>query len=95
MIDYTDVRHAYDTVASDYAERLPDTRAETALDLAMVDAFVAAVLLHGVDGVAEADEGDGSHEGDGSDEAATERTRPVRPTRARHRSSTPAAAPAG
>ena len=45
VIDYTDVRHAYDTVASDYAERLPDTRAETALDLAMVDAFVAAVLL--------------------------------------------------
>ncbi len=44
VIDYTDVRHAYDTVASDYAERLPDTRAETALDLAMVDAFVAAVL---------------------------------------------------
>ena len=44
MIDYTDVRHAYDTVASDYAERLPDTRAETALDLAMVDAFATAVL---------------------------------------------------
>jgi SAM-dependent methyltransferase len=47
MTDYTDVRHAYDTVAEDYADRLPDTRAETALDLAMVDAFVAAVL-HGV-----------------------------------------------
>ncbi|WP_404389942.1 class I SAM-dependent methyltransferase [Humibacillus xanthopallidus] len=44
MTDYTDVRHAYDTVAADYAERLPDTRAETALDLAMVDAFASAVL---------------------------------------------------
>jgi SAM-dependent methyltransferase len=37
------VRAAYDTVAQAYAERLPDTRAETAADLAMVDAFVAAV----------------------------------------------------
>jgi SAM-dependent methyltransferase len=44
VTDYTDVRHAYDTVAADYAERLPDTRAEAPLDLAMVDAFVAAVL---------------------------------------------------
>ena len=44
MTDYTDVRHAYDTIAADYAERLPDTRAEAPLDLAMVDAFVAAVL---------------------------------------------------
>lgn len=40
---YTSVRHAYDTVASDYATHLPDTRAEAPLDLAMVDAFVAAV----------------------------------------------------
>ncbi|TQM55158.1 class I SAM-dependent methyltransferase [Humibacillus xanthopallidus] len=44
MTDYAAVRRAYDTVAADYAERLPDTRAETALDLAMVDGFVAAVL---------------------------------------------------
>ena len=41
--DYRTVRQAYDTVAEDYAARLPDTRAEAALDLAMVDAFVAAV----------------------------------------------------
>ena len=32
----------YDTVAEDYAAYLPDTRAEAPLDLAMVDAFVAA-----------------------------------------------------
>ena len=37
------VRDAYDTVAADYARRLPDTRAEAALDLAMVDAFAEAV----------------------------------------------------
>jgi len=37
------VRHAYDTVAEDYAARLPDTRAEAPLDLAMVDDFAAAV----------------------------------------------------
>jgi len=37
------VRHAYDTVAEDYAARLPDTRAEAPLDLAMVDALAAAV----------------------------------------------------
>ena len=37
------VRHAYDTVAEDYAARLPDTRAEAALDLAMVDALATAV----------------------------------------------------
>ncbi|HET7799160.1 MAG TPA: methyltransferase domain-containing protein [Humibacillus xanthopallidus] len=43
MTDYAAVRRAYDTVAEDYAERLPDTRAEAVLDLAMVDAFVAAV----------------------------------------------------
>ena len=49
MIDYTDVRRAYDLVAADYAERLPDTRAETALDLAMVDAFATAVLHDAVD----------------------------------------------
>lgn len=33
-------RRAYDTVADDYARLLPDTRAETRLDLAMVDTFV-------------------------------------------------------
>ena len=37
------VRHAYDTVAEDYAAYLPDTRAEAPLDLAMVDAFADAV----------------------------------------------------
>ena len=42
-LDYGRVRHAYDTVAEDYAAYLPDTRAEAPLDLAMVDAFVAAV----------------------------------------------------
>jgi SAM-dependent methyltransferase len=41
--DVRSVRHAYDTVAEDYAVRLPDTRAETPLDLAMVDAFADAV----------------------------------------------------
>lgn len=40
---YASVRDAYDTVAADYAAYLPDTRAETPLELAMVDAFVAAV----------------------------------------------------
>ncbi len=34
---------AYDTVAADYAAYLPDTRAEAPIDLAMVDAFAAAV----------------------------------------------------
>ncbi|MBB6626394.1 class I SAM-dependent methyltransferase [Nocardioides sp. KIGAM211] len=38
------MQHAYDTVAADYAARLPDTRAETPLDLAMVDAFAEAVV---------------------------------------------------
>ena len=37
------VRAAYDTVAADYAANFPDTRAETPLELAVVDAFVAAV----------------------------------------------------
>ena len=36
------LRDAYDAVASDYAARLPDTRAEAAVDLAMVDAFAEA-----------------------------------------------------
>lgn len=35
-----EVQTAYDAVAADYAELLPDTRAEDPLDLAMVDAFL-------------------------------------------------------
>lgn len=42
-MDADGVRTAYDTVAQCYAARLPDTRAETAADLSMVDAFAAAV----------------------------------------------------
>jgi ubiquinone/menaquinone biosynthesis C-methylase UbiE len=42
-LDYGNVRHAYDTVADDYASYLPDTRAEARLDLAMIDAFAEAV----------------------------------------------------
>lgn len=45
--DVRNVRDAYDTVAEDYAARLPDTRAEAPLDLAMVDAFAAAVTGEG------------------------------------------------
>ena len=41
------VRRAYDTVAEDYAAQLPDTRAEAPLDLAMLDAFAAAVTADG------------------------------------------------
>lgn len=41
--DPSGVRRAYDTVTEDYAARLPDTRAETSLDLAMLDAFADAV----------------------------------------------------
>lgn len=40
---YESVQRAYDTVAADYAALLPDTRAEAPIDLAMVDAFIAAV----------------------------------------------------
>lgn len=36
------VRSAYDEVADDYATLIPDTRAEAAVDLAMVDAFAAS-----------------------------------------------------
>jgi SAM-dependent methyltransferase len=50
-LDDRDVRHAYDTVAEDYATHLPDTRAEAPLDLAMVGAFAAAVASGGDDGV--------------------------------------------
>ena len=48
-IDLRSLRHAYDTVAEDYAARLPDTRAEAPLDLAMVDAFAEAVTSGGGD----------------------------------------------
>lgn len=37
------VRRAYDTVAQTYATHIPDTRAESPLELSVVDAFVAAV----------------------------------------------------
>lgn len=46
-LDLRGVRVAYDTVAQDYARHLPDTRAEAALDLAMVDAFAVAVTAGG------------------------------------------------
>ena len=42
-LDAEAVRAAYDTVAEDYAARLPDTRAESPLDLAVLDAFAVAV----------------------------------------------------
>ena len=45
--DLRKVRRAYDMVAEDYAASLPDTRAETPLDLAMVEAFVSMVTLGG------------------------------------------------
>jgi SAM-dependent methyltransferase len=41
------VRRAYDTVAEAYAAAIPDTRVEAPLDLAMVDAFAAAVTAGG------------------------------------------------
>lgn len=40
---YESVRHAYSAVAEDYAALIPDTRTEAAIDLAMVDAFIAAI----------------------------------------------------
>lgn len=46
-LDYRSVQRAYDTVAEDYARYFPDTRAESSLDLAMVDAFAAAVTSGG------------------------------------------------
>ncbi len=45
--DYQPVQQAYDTVADDYAAHLPDTRAEAALDLAMLDHFAATVRTGG------------------------------------------------
>lgn len=41
------VQRAYDTVAQTYADHFPDTRAESLLELAMVDAFAAAVRAEG------------------------------------------------
>lgn len=46
MPRYAGVRRAYDTLAEDYAALLPDTRAEAPIDLAMIEAFVAAVGPH-------------------------------------------------
>ena len=46
-LDLRTVRQAYDTVAEDYAARLPDQRAEAALDLAMIDSFAEAVTAGG------------------------------------------------
>ena len=46
-LDEDAVRRAYDAVAPDYAALLPDTRAESPLDLALVDAFAAAVAGSG------------------------------------------------
>ena len=46
-VDYLSVQQAYDTVADDYAAHLPDTRAEAALDLAMLDHFAATVGASG------------------------------------------------
>ncbi|MQW77432.1 methyltransferase domain-containing protein [Nocardioides sp. dk4132] len=43
------MRRAYDTVAADYAAHLPDLRAESALDRAMLDAFAGAVRGPGDD----------------------------------------------
>lgn len=58
--DERGVREAYDTVAEDYAARLPDTRAEAAVDLAMVDTFVAAVTaVHNATAVLDAGCGTG------------------------------------
>jgi hypothetical protein len=37
--DRIQTREGYDTVAEDYANLIPDLRAETSLDLAMIDDF--------------------------------------------------------
>ena len=41
------VQRAYGTVAQTYADHFPDTGAESPLELAMVDAFAAAVTVDG------------------------------------------------
>lgn len=48
--DQRGVQRAYDTVAETYANHIPDTSAESPLELAMVDAFIAAVAAEGDDG---------------------------------------------
>lgn len=53
-VDLNGVRRAYDTVAEDYANRLPDTRAEAPQDLAMVDTFAEAALAADAPGVLDA-----------------------------------------
>lgn len=45
--DYRLVLRAYDALAQDYGRLLPDTRAETPLDLAMVDTFAQSVATSG------------------------------------------------
>lgn len=45
------VQRAYDTVAQTYATHIPDTRAESTLELAVVDVFAAAVKADGDDAV--------------------------------------------
>lgn len=57
--DYAAVSSAYDTVAADYATYLPDTRAETHLDLAMLDEFIASVTGSGSEPVLDAGCGTG------------------------------------
>ncbi|MEJ5947045.1 class I SAM-dependent methyltransferase, partial [Pseudokineococcus basanitobsidens] len=54
QVDYSPVRRAYDTLAGTYAERLPDTRAEAPLDLAMLDHFATHVHATGAGSVLDA-----------------------------------------
>jgi len=58
-LDQPGVQRAYDTVAGTYADYFPDTRAESPLELAMVDAFAAAVTAEG-DGARVLDAGCGT-----------------------------------
>ncbi|MEU4564991.1 class I SAM-dependent methyltransferase [Actinoplanes sp. NPDC023936] len=55
--DLSRVRLAYDIVAEEYAARMPDTRVESALDLAMVDAFILAVSFDSAVDLDDADPG--------------------------------------
>lgn len=52
-------RHCYDIVADDYATLIPDLSAETALDLAMIDAFAERCLRAQLGPVADAGCGPG------------------------------------
>ncbi|HEX4402470.1 MAG TPA: class I SAM-dependent methyltransferase [Galbitalea sp.] len=45
--DHNEVRAAYDTVASSYAELIPGLSAEAILDVAAIDSFIARVLENG------------------------------------------------